>query len=111
MGTVQAHHSGVGGAARLFADGRSAEGKAIWVIPWGDFDIANIGFMGACAHDGNGAGIRFEGGRLRLRDCLFWDNETGLLTSVHTSAAEAALEIERSEFAYSHVNERWAHNL
>ena len=102
---------GVNGAARLFADGRSSEGKAIWVIRNGDFDVSNIDFIGARVQDGNGAGIRFEGGRLRLRDCLFWGNETGVLTSNHDIAADAALVIERSEFAYSHVKGRWAHNL
>ena len=35
---------GFGGNARLFADGKSAEGKAIWVIRNGVFDIANIDF-------------------------------------------------------------------
>ena len=102
---------GVNGAARLFADGRSSEGKAIWVIRNGDFDVSNIDFIGARVQDRNGAGIRFEGGRLRLRDCLFWGNETGLLTSGHNTAADASLVIERSEFAYSHVKGRWAHNL
>lgn len=102
---------GVNGAARLFADGRAAEGKAIWVIRNGDFDISNIDFIGARVQDGNGAGIRFEGGRLRLRDCLFWGNETGLLTSGQPTAGNAALVVERSEFAYSHVKGRWAHNL
>ena len=102
---------GVNGAARLFADGRSSEGKAIWVIRNGEFDVSNIDFIGARVQDGNGAGIRFEGGRLRLRDCLFWGNETGLLTGGHSTAPDASLVVERSEFAYSHVKGRWAHNL
>jgi hypothetical protein len=102
---------GVGGAARLYADGQSAEGKAIWVIQHGDFDISNIDFVGARVADGNGAGIRFEGGRLRLRDCLFWDNQMGLLTVGSDKDAQARVEIESSEFAYSHVQGRWGHNL
>ena len=102
---------GVNGAARLFADGRSSEGKAIWVIRNGDFDVSNIDFIGARVQDGNGAGIRFEGGRLRLRHCLFWGNQTGLLTSNQDIAADTALIVEHSEFAYSHVKGRWAHNL
>lgn len=102
---------GVGGAARLYADGQSAEGKAIWVLRHGDFDISNIDFVGARVADGNGAGIRFEGGWLRLRDCLFWDNEMGLLTVGGDKDARARVEIESSEFAYSHVQGRWGHNL
>jgi len=102
---------GINGAARLYADGQNAEGKAIWVIRNGQFDIANIDFVGASVSDGNGAGIRFEGGDLRLRHCLFWGNQFGLLTSGAGQAARARLTIESSEFAYSHVRGRWAHNL
>lgn len=102
---------GVNGAVRLFADGRSAEGKAIWVIRNGEFDISNIDFVGATVEDGNGAGIRFEGGHLRLRDCLFWGNQMGLLTGGSGTAPDASLVIENSEFAYSHVQNKWGHNL
>ncbi|MES2839804.1 MAG: hypothetical protein V4794_05970 [Pseudomonadota bacterium] len=102
---------GVGGAARLFADGRGAESKAIWVIRHGDFDISNIDFIGTRVNDGNGAGIRFEGGNLLLRHCLFWDNQTGLLTSGSLPGTNSTLRIVSSEFAYSEVKGRWAHNL
>src|SRR5690242_19890452 len=47
------------------ADGRSAEGKAIWVLRDGAFAIENIAFEGARVPDLNGAGIRFERGRDR----------------------------------------------
>lgn len=102
---------GVGGAARLFADGKDAEGKAIWVIRNGDFDISNIDFIGTRTSDPNGAGIRFENGSLHVRHCLFWDNQMGLLTSASTKGHEITLVIESSEFAYSHVEGRWGHNL
>lgn len=102
---------GVNGAARLFAAGRNAEGKAIWVFKQGDFDIANIDFVGARAGDGNGAGIRLERGRLRIRSCLFWDNQMGLITAGLPFASSTAVDIEGSEFAYSHVQGRWGHNL
>lgn len=102
---------GVNGAARLFADGHSAEGKAIWVIQRGEFEIANVDFIGARVGDGNGAGIRFEGGHLRVSHCLFWGNQMGLLTSGGKEAAQATLEVHNSEFAYSHVEGRWGHNL
>ncbi len=102
---------GVGGAARLFADGRAAEGKAIWVVRDGEFDISNIDFIGAAVSDGNGAGIRFERGHLRLRHCLFWGNQMGLVTANADHAGESTLSIESSEFAYSQVRDRWGHNL
>lgn len=102
---------GVGGAARLYADGRHAEGKAIWVIRRGEFDISNIDFIGARVADRNGAGIRFEGGRLTLRHCLFWGNQMGLLTSNGDNAPKSSLRVEQSEFAYSHAQPRLGHNL
>jgi hypothetical protein len=102
---------GVNGAARLYADGHAAESKAIWVLRNGQFDIANIDFIGTRVGDGNGAGIRFEGGALRLRQCLFWGNQMGLLTGGEGTMPDATLVIEDSEFAYSRVQGRWGHNL
>ncbi|MBK8376009.1 MAG: hypothetical protein IPL18_14600 [Sphingomonadales bacterium] len=80
----------------LIADGKSAEGKAIWVIRNGNFLIDNIEFRGTRVADGNGAGIRFEGGKLRVSNCVFLDNQNGILTS---NNANAELIIERSLFA------------
>ncbi|MEI7464306.1 MAG: hypothetical protein WCJ87_03100 [Burkholderiales bacterium] len=98
----------VGGRARLYADGRSAEGKAIWVIRNGHFEVSGIDFIGARVNDRNGAGIRFEDGHLIVRDCLFWGNESGLLTS---NSPESRLEIEGSEFAYKSEAAGQSHHL
>ena len=78
------------------ADGRHAEGKAIWVVRDGDIHIENIVFRGARVPDGNGAGVRFERGRLRLRRCSFIDNQMGLLTG---NEEGSELDIEACEFA------------
>lgn len=78
------------------ADGKSAEGKAIWVVRHGDIEIENIEFRGARVPDNNGAGIRFEKGRLLIRKCRFIDNQNGLLTG---NVDDAELRIEDSEFA------------
>ena len=51
------------------AAGQHAQGKAIWVVRDGDIHIENIAFRGARVPDHNGAGIRFEAGRLSLRGC------------------------------------------
>ena len=85
----------VGGPVRLVADGRSAEDKAIWVIRDGVFDISGIEFDGARVPHNNGAGIRFERGRLSLRDCRFLRDELGLLTS---NDPGADLRIQSCEF-------------
>lgn len=71
---------GEAGGVVVSGAGRHAEGKALWVIRDGDFVIDNVTFSGARVPDGNGAGIRFEGGSLHLRRCTFRDNQMGLLT-------------------------------
>jgi hypothetical protein len=98
---------GIGGRARLIADGASAEDKAILVVRGGEIVIENIEFSGARATDKNGAGIRFEKGDLTLRNCRFFDNENGLL------AAQGGrhLDIEDSEFAHNGAGDGRSHNL
>ncbi len=98
---------GVGGRARLIAAGAAAEGKAIWVIRRGRITIDNIEFIGARVGDRNGAGIRFEQGHLVVRNCLFFDNENGLLAT----GGDGVLEIETSEFGYNGAGDGQTHNL
>ena len=78
---------GIGRRPVFSADGRDAEGKAIWVVRDGDIRVENIEFRGARVADGNGAGIRFERGRLHLLRCAFFDNDIGLLSGIVDSAA------------------------
>lgn len=87
---------GIGNRPVLIADGKSAEGKAIWVIRNGDIRIENIEFRGARVPDRNGAGIRLEHGQLHVRNCSFIDNQTGILTS---NDRKSSLTIENSIFA------------
>lgn len=101
----------VGGRARLIADGLGAEGKAIWVIRNGVFDVANIDFIGARVEDKNGAGIRFENGHLKVRDCLFWDSDNGILSSGGSGHQNDVLSIENSEFGYNGHGDGFSHNL
>lgn len=96
---------GVGQRPLLVADGRNAEGKAIWVIRNGDFRIENIEFRGARVPQGNGAGIRFERGRLTVSNCVFVDNQMGILVG-NDPASE--LVVEGSRFADA---PRQAHSL
>ncbi len=85
---------GLGGAV-LQADGAHAEGKALLVVRGGALRIEGLSFRGARVRDGNGAGIRFERGRLELRDCGFFDNEMGLLAG---NDGTAELDIEGCRF-------------
>lgn len=92
----------------LLADGRIAEGKAMLVVRDGDVEIENLEFRGARAADGNGAGIRFERGRLRLRRCRFIDNENGVLAA---NFDDSRLAIEDCEFAAAPHREGALHHL
>ncbi len=87
---------GAEGRPVMLADGRSAEGKAIWVVRGGRVRIENIEFRGARVPGRNGAGIRFEKGSLTIRACAFFDNEMGLLTG---NSPDLDLAVIDSEFA------------
>lgn len=89
---------GVGGRPKLDAAGRSAEGKAIWVIRNASTTIENLEFANAIVPDNNGAGIRHESGNLTIRGCYFNHNQDGILTG---SDSTSDVVIESSEFAYS----------
>ncbi|MDB5815122.1 MAG: hypothetical protein JWN23_2239 [Rhodocyclales bacterium] len=99
---------GRGGMAKLFADGRAAESKAIWVVRGGDIRIEKIQFSGTHVPDRNGAGIRFEKGHLQISSCRFLDNENGILTAADP---DSQLDIEFSEFGNNGDGSGWSHNL
>ncbi|HSD37745.1 MAG TPA: hypothetical protein VLC92_09555 [Rhodocyclaceae bacterium] len=99
---------GRGGMAKLIADGRSAEAKAIWVVRGGDIRIEQIEFTGARVVHRNGAGIRFEKGRLQISFCRFIDNENGILTG---GDLDDRLDIEFSEFGNNGDGSGYTHNI
>jgi hypothetical protein len=93
---------GTGGARPVIvAEGQHAEGKAIWVVRNGDVRVADIGFRGARVPDGNGAGIRFEKGRLSLQRCHFSDNQNGILTG---GDVDSVLDVDGCEFSNAPPN-------
>ena len=86
---------GMGKRPRVLGNAKVGNAKALWTVRGGDVTIENIAFSGARSTDGEGAGLRLEGGKLLLRECQFHDNEYG----VYATAAEGAeLTIENSEF-------------
>ena len=102
--TVQA----VGGRVRMIASGRSAEGKAIWVVRAAGMRIEGVEFSGARVPSRNGAGVRLERGSLTVRDCIFINNENGILTS---NEPDVELQIESSEFGHNGHGDGYSHNL
>ena len=99
---------GVGGKVQLIAGGMNAQGKGIWVISGDNVTVENISFTGAKVADHNGAGIRFEKGKLTVRNCSFLNNENGILTN---SDPQSELRIEDSEFGHNGAGDGYSHNL
>jgi hypothetical protein len=97
---------GSGGRARLFAGGRNAGGKGIWVIQGSNVVIENMEFHDAKVPDQNGAGIRAEGNGLTIRNSGFYDNENGIL-----GPDGGDLTIDGSEFARNGYGDGFSHNL
>jgi hypothetical protein len=99
---------GVGGRARLFADGANEGGKGIWVVQGSDTTVLNVEFHDAKVPDQNGAGIRQEGRNLTLRNTGFYDNENGILTD---DGLDSTITIESSEFARNGFGDGYTHNI
>ena len=99
---------GIGGRARLLAEGAHERGKGIWVITGADATVVNVQFHGAKVPDGNGAGIRQEGRNLSVRSAGFFDNENGILAG---NDASSTITIEGSEFARNGTGDGYTHNM
>ena len=104
---------GVGSARpHLRSGGKSAEGKAIWVIKGDRVTVENLEFSGTRVPSHNGAGIRAEGVGLTIRNSRFHHNEMGLLTNPRP---DSFVVIEDSEFDHNTTDTerhgRLGHNL
>lgn len=99
---------GVGGRAHLRAEGRNAQGKAIWVIAGDRTRVDRVEFSGATVPDQNGAGIRQEGTDLTVTRSWFHDNQNGILTGADP---ESDIVIRRSRFFRSGAGDGYTHNL
>jgi hypothetical protein len=98
---------GIGGRARLFAHGKNAGGKGIWVVMGNNVTVDSIEFHDAKVPDHNGAGIRAGGGNLAVRSSGFFDNENGILGGT----PGATITIEGSEFARNGFGDGLTHNI
>ena len=100
---------GIGkGHAHLASTGEIPNGKAIWIMKGDNVTVENIEFSGAKVDDRNGAGIRFEGGKLTIRHSYFHDNEFGILSD---NRGRADITIENSEFFHQTREDTYAHNI
>lgn len=97
---------GVNGRAHM--EGGAVAGKGIWVIKGKNVTVENIEFSNASVDDRNGAGIRHEGEGLTIRNCLFRDNENGILTGANLNNE---VIIEGSEFSGNGDGSGQTHNM
>ncbi len=98
---------GVGGLARLVATTPPPNGKAILTIN-ANVTLERLEFTGAAVPDGNGAGIRYEGGNLSISNSWFHHNENGLLAA---SSPGGTITIDHSEFDNNGTGSGRTHNL
>jgi hypothetical protein len=99
---------GVGGMVHLLATQSPPDGKAILTTNT-DVTLDNIELSGAQVNDGNGAGIRYQGGNLTLNDCYIHDNQDGLLAG--STGGTGSITIKGSEFAHNGTGDGSTHNL
>ncbi len=86
---------GVGKRPVIKGSGPMAPAQGLWLVRGGEVTLENLEFRGARSIDGEGSGLRMEGGRLHLRRVAAYDNEYGLFAA---QAEQAELRIEDSEF-------------
>ena len=98
---------GVGGMANFVATVTPPNGKGI-LVTQSDVTIQNLSFSGAAVGDGNGAGIRYEGGNLVVIDSYFHDNQMNLLAN---SVPNGTIRIVGSEFGATRDSDSLNHNL
>ena len=98
---------GIGGMAKLLAVASPPNGKAILTIN-ANVTIDHLEFAGAVVPDGNGAGIRYEGGDLVITNSWFHDNENGLLSA---PSIDGTITIDHSEFSNNGTGTGKTHNI
>jgi Right handed beta helix region len=99
---------GAEGRAHMKAAGANYGGKGTWVIKGANTTVENLEFSGAQVPDRNGAGIRFEGKNLIVRNCYFHHNENGILGGTHD---DGEVLVEHSEFAFNGFGDGQSHNI
>ena len=98
---------GVGGLVNMVATGPIGNGKAMLITDT-DVTIDHFAFSGAVVADGNGAGIRYQGGNLVVTNSLFRDNQNGILGAANPVGT---ITIEDSEFDHNGAGDGYTHGI
>lgn len=77
---------------------KTCQGKAIFVIHANDVTVKGITFQRARVPDGNGAGIRAEGGNLTIENSKFINNQNGILGGIKPNSS---IIVRNSEFYHN----------
>ncbi|KQQ86907.1 hypothetical protein ASF77_19010 [Massilia sp. Leaf139] len=99
---------GVNGRPKIDAAGKSAQGKAIWVVAGNNINISNVEMYGAKVADRNGAALRLEGTNFTLRNSFLHDNENGILSGQNLSST---ITLESNEFGHNGYGDGYSHNV
>ncbi len=86
---------GVGPAAGVVLTDKTCQGKALLVIEGVNDTVRNLTLTRARVPDGNGAGIRAEGGSLTVDGVRFINNEDGILGA---ATPQSTILVENSVF-------------
>ncbi len=97
----------VDGPVVMSATTSPPNGKAILTID-ASATVDGITFTGASVGDLNGAGIRYEAGDLVVRNCVFYDNQDGILGN---AVAGGTILIDKSEFSHNGAGDGRSHNI
>ncbi len=98
---------GIGGQVNLVATQSPPNGKAILDVA-GNTTLKNLDFSGVTVPDGNGAGIRYEGGNLTIQNSSFHGNQDGLLGAPDLNGT---IKIDHSEFYNNGTSAGNTHNM
>lgn len=97
----------VGGMVKMVATIDPPNGKGI-LDTYASTVVEGFSFSGSRVPDGNGAGIRSNAGDLTIRDCLFSNNQNGILVNGNP---DVTVTVEGSEFAFNGAGDGYTHNL
>ena len=86
---------GAGDAAAIVLTDKTCQGKALLIVDGDDITVRNLTLTRARVADGNGAGIRAEGGNLTVDGVRFINNQDGILTNANPAMT---LTVRNSQF-------------
>ena len=100
----------VGGQVVMNATQQAPNGKAIFTEGGSGITVAISGFTfeNATVRDGNGAGIRYEGGTLNVTNSVFSHNQNGILGGADPNGV---ITIDHSEFNSNGAGDGYTHNI